>query len=364
MKRFKQIFSALIIAVSVTACTETEQKILPEELAINQKFNPETYVCYQPVNEIVIDGKLDEADWQKASWTNLFVDIEGDKKPAPSYETRAKMLWDENYLYVAAELQEPHIWGTLHQRDTVIFYDNDFEVFIDPDWDTHNYYEFEINAINTVWDLLLTKPYRDNGLPIDSWDIIGLKSATSIDGTLNNPADTDKAWYVEIAFPMEVLREAKAGQKVPVDGEQWRIGFSRVEWQMIVENDRYLKKKGPNGERIPEDNWVWSATDEIAMHKPELWGVVQFSQSNTENQNAVYQQTEDWEIISQLRNLYYRQIQYKKEFGEFASSAKALHFDDFKPEISVHGDTYNASILSTSGKSKWYIREDGKLWQE
>ena len=364
MKRLEQIFSALIITVSVFACVKTEKKMLPEELSINQVFNPETYVCYQPAGEIIIDGKLNETDWGKASWTNLFVDIEGDKKPAPTYETRAKMLWDENYLYVAAELQEPHIWGTLHQRDTVIFYDNDFEVFIDPDWDTHNYYEFEMNALNTVWDLMLTKPYRDNGLAIDSWDIAGLKSATSINGTLNNPTDTDKAWYVEIAFPMEVLREAKAGQKIPVDGEQWRIGFSRVEWQMITETGRYQKKKGPNGERIPEDNWVWSATDEIAMHKPELWGIVQFSESNTDNQNAVYQQTEDWGNISQLRNLYYRQIQYKKEFGEYASSAKLLLFDSFDPEISVQKNTYIASISSVSGKSKWFIREDGKLWQE
>lgn len=31
--------------------------------------------------------------------------------------------------------------------------DNDFEVFLDPDGDNHNYYEIEINAHNTVWDL-------------------------------------------------------------------------------------------------------------------------------------------------------------------------------------------------------------------
>ena len=47
------------------------------------------------------------------------------------------------------------------QHDAVIFHNNDFEVFIDPDGDTHNYYELEINALNTVWDLFITKPYRE-----------------------------------------------------------------------------------------------------------------------------------------------------------------------------------------------------------
>src|SRR5207302_4948895 len=64
---------------------------------------------------------------------------------------------------VFAELEEPHVWGTITRKNKVIFYDNDFEVFIDPDGDNHNYYEFEINALNTIWELTLVKPYRNGG---------------------------------------------------------------------------------------------------------------------------------------------------------------------------------------------------------
>ncbi|MBL0177001.1 MAG: carbohydrate-binding family 9-like protein [Ignavibacteria bacterium] len=123
-----------------------------------------------------IDGKLSDAAWAKAPWTDDFVDIEGDAKPAPRFRTRAKLLWDERCLYIAAELEEPHVWGTLLQRDTVIFYDNDFEVFLDPNGDTHEYFEFEMNALNTVWDLSLPLPYKDGGKAIDSWDIEGLRT--------------------------------------------------------------------------------------------------------------------------------------------------------------------------------------------
>jgi hypothetical protein len=72
-----------------------------------------------------IDGKLDEPAWQHAPWTSDFVDIEGAAKPAPRFRTRAKMLWDDEFLYVAAELEEPHIVATITQKNEVIFHDND-----------------------------------------------------------------------------------------------------------------------------------------------------------------------------------------------------------------------------------------------
>ena len=77
---------------------------------------------------------------------------------------------------VGAELEEPHVWGTLRRHDSVIFHDNDFEVFLDPDGDNHVYGELELNALNTTWDLLLTKPYKDGGRAIDDWEISGLRT--------------------------------------------------------------------------------------------------------------------------------------------------------------------------------------------
>ena len=103
----------------------------------------------------MLTGRLSHSDWQRAPWTDLFVDIEGDVKPRPRFDTRVKMLWDESYFYVGAVLNEPHVWATLTEHDSVIFHDNDFEVFIDPDGDNHQYYEYEINAFGTDWDLRL-----------------------------------------------------------------------------------------------------------------------------------------------------------------------------------------------------------------
>ena len=123
------------------------------------------------------------------------MDIEGNLKPDPFYDTKVKMLWDDNYFYFGAEMEEPHIWATLTARDAVIFKDNDFEIFLDPDGDTHNYYELEVNALETEWDLLLLKPYRDQAkVAVDSWDIPGLITKVHVDGTLNDALDMDNGW--------------------------------------------------------------------------------------------------------------------------------------------------------------------------
>src|SRR3569623_2020841 len=72
---------------------------------------PEGYVCARAKGAINIDGKLDEAVWAAAPWTHDFQDIEGKAKSVPRFRTRAKMLWDDNYFYVSAEHEKPHVWG-------------------------------------------------------------------------------------------------------------------------------------------------------------------------------------------------------------------------------------------------------------
>jgi hypothetical protein len=235
------------------------------------------YVCYRAQAAPEIDGRLDEPNWRAASWSEDFIDIVGDARPAPRWRTRVKMLWDDDYLYVGAEMEEPDLWATLTERDAVIYRDNDFEVFIDPDGDTHNYYELEINAFGTVWDLFLNKPYRDGGKADTSWDIDGLEAAVFLQGTLNDPSDRDDGWTVELAIPWRALAEHAPEGRAPRAGEEWRMNFSRVQWQLEVAGGRYQKVTDPGtGKPLPEDNWVWSPQGAVNMHMPEMWGVVRF----------------------------------------------------------------------------------------
>lgn len=232
---------------------------------------PKRYTCNRATTPIQVDGHLDDAAWRSAPWTDDFVDIQDAGHPQPRFRTRVKMLWDDRYLYIAAELEEPHVWATLTQHDSVIFRDNDFEVFLNPSGDTRNYFEFEMNALNTGWDLFLNKPYREGGKADNSWEIPGLLTAVQVDGTLNDPRDRDRGWTVEIAFPWSAFA-SRAPVKRPAAGDQWRINFSRVEWQTGIVDGKYVKVPGQ-----PEDNWVWSPQGLIDMHVPEHWGHVQFA---------------------------------------------------------------------------------------
>ncbi len=245
--------------------------------AFSQVITPLRYTCYQTNTKLVIDGKLEDAAWQQAAWTDDFTDIEGDKKPKPPLRTRVKMLWDQQYLYIAAELEEPNIWGRLLQRDTIIFHDNDFEVFIDQDDDAKEYFEIELNARNTPFDLFMPRPYNEGGHALINWDAKGMRTAVHINGTLNKPADKDKSWTVEMAIPFTALRLLNV-RELPLNNTVWRINFSRVEWDTEVKNGQYVKKTNPATNRpLPEHNWVWSPQGVINMHIPQKWGYLQFS---------------------------------------------------------------------------------------
>ena len=259
---------------------------------------------------LTIDGKEHESSWQNAPWSAPFIDIEGNKKPP--YETHVKMLWDSTNLYIFAQIEEPHIWGDITERDAVMYYNNDFEVFIDPSGDTRNYAEIEINAQNAVWDLLLSKPYRTGGKYNTQWDIPDIQTAVFIDGTLNDPSDIDQGWSVEMAIPLEYLVHLKNKPKtIPKDGEQWRINFSRVEWDHTITNGQYAKKRDlQTNQLLPEYNWVWSNQTMINMHAPEKWGYVQFS-NQTNIKNVAFDYPKDWAIQQVAYGLFLKALKHQ-----------------------------------------------------
>lgn len=311
---------------------------------------PLGYVCGRAGAPVVVDGRLDDAAWQAAPWSAPFVDIEGDARPRPAWRTRVKMLWDDDYFYLAAELEEPHVWATLTEHDSIIFQDNDFEVFIDPDGDSHEYYEFEINALGTTWDLRLPKPYKDGGSAVDAWEIPGLRAAVWVDGTINDPRDVDRGWSLELAFPWPVLGEYAACPAPPRPGDQWRINFSRVEWDVEVIDGVYRKVAGR-----PEHNWVWSPQGVIDMHRPERWGYVQFEQSA----ETPFRPDDTAPARELLHRVYYAQRRWQAEQGDWCGDLAALGFDG-AVELRRTADGWQAAAGTPDGR-RLVIRHDARI---
>lgn len=245
---------------------------------------PKSYTCFYTEDPIHIDGELSEKTWQEMPFSDSFGDIlgassiKGVRKDQTEniLPTQVKMCWNNQYLYIGAKLTEPHIRGHLKQRDTIVFHDNDFEIFIDPANTTRNYFEFEINALNTLLDLFMPKPYNSGGNAVITWDAKGIEHQVALQGTLNQHTDQDSSWTVEIAIPFAALQLwGKAG--IPAEGDFWRINFSRVQWDYSNADGLFSKKRDANGRVLPEHNWTWSPQGVSNMHLPERWGYLIFA---------------------------------------------------------------------------------------
>ncbi len=361
MNRYQQLFFSLFfISLSGGLSASAQSSFKGLETLFTQ---PLSYVVHHTTKPVTIDGDLSDEAWQQAAWTSNFVDIEGNLKPLPTYNTQVKMLWDDSCLYIAAHITEPHVWATLKKHDQVIFNDNDFEVFINPDGTTHHYYEIEFNALNTVFDLYMAKPYRNGGSALISFNLSGMRSAVKVDGTLNDPSDTDKGWTVEISIPFRDLSLGNDVQ-IPVDGLTWRINFSRVEWDTQAVGGKYVKQTDAQGRRLPEHNWVWSQQGVVNMHYPERWGYLQFTKQNAPvNFTLPYRD----ELQQYLWLIYYKQKQWLAKKHVYALSLKALGMQSTKVKIknilnmfSMEATKHQFIVSIKSGKGAGYsIDQDG-----
>lgn len=320
---------------------------------------PRQYVATYTSTPPLVDGKIEDTVWKNVPWTEYFKDIEGDSKPAPTWNTRAKMTWTSEGLYIAAELLEPHVWAYLNKHDEIVFYDNDFEVFIDPDNDTHRYYEIEINAANTIFDLFMPKPYRNNSGAMFAYNTPGMKTAVSIQGTLNNPGDTDKGWTVEMFIPFMAVTMGNVA-KVPADGEFWRLGFSRVEWDVEVKDGKYVKLKGANGRSLPEHNWVWSPQGLVNMHYPERWGYLFFSKPESGKDPSDYKIPYSETQKKYLWLVYYLQKEYFQKNRSYAKDLKDLGINE--SEFKLEGKDNKLWMEATSRQFMVYINGNENMY--
>ena len=253
------------------------------------------YTAFRTTEPIKIDGQLNEKCWQTAPRSPRFIDILTGKPTL--YDTRAAVLWDDTNLYVGFWVEEPHVKATLTQHGAHIYENNDVEVFIAG---RDAYYEFEINALNTVYEAFFiwqdaydkggyaqvpefersnpkVKPFNGvdftnhpRGMRVGSWawEFPGLKTAVHIDGTLNDDRDTDRGWTVELAFPwagMKWLAKADGRALPPKDGDVWRIDFSR-----------FNQYKAPPPAQ-DSSGWFWSRHGAWDSHIPECFPYIRFS---------------------------------------------------------------------------------------
>jgi hypothetical protein len=212
-----------------------------------------------------------------------------------------------------------------------IFQDHALEIFFDPDEDGLNYVEFQINAYEAVWDLIMPKAYRNGGASLSTWDIKGLKKSVFVNGTLNNPSDTDKYWGIELAFPVRSLAGGRGGLTA---GSTWRMNFSRVDWQTQIVDGKYVRTKTDKGQNMPPVYTTWTSQGAVNLHAPEMFGYVQFVDA-LPSKTAIIS-PENAKMKQTLWKYYYLQQDYKIKNMKYAANLDEL--SKAYPSISFAGD--------------------------
>ena len=256
------------------------------------------YTCYRTSHKPAIDGRLDKPAWREAPKSPRFVDL---VTGVPGFlETRMAALWDDEGLYVGFWVSEPNVQARLAERDSLVWNENDVEIFIGGE---DCYYEFQVNALATIyevfyiWQDALKKGSRfdlpefdlrerrvdviggfQDGLRYGKdprgprwafmdWDLPGLRAAVQGQGTLNDASDVDEGWTAEIAFPWRGLTRLAGSRPLPPrDGDVWRMDFSRFE---------LLESCGVTVE--PHPGWALNAHGVYDSHIPECFSFVHFS---------------------------------------------------------------------------------------
>lgn len=186
------------------------------------------YNCFYTNEKIKIDGLLNESSWKKAKTLNFIIPVTHKK---PVSKTDAKVLWDDKYLYVGFKAYDKDIYSYYKNRDDQTCREDVLEVFFKTDLKKEPYYNFEINALGTVYDAFNIKRGVDEHRWAQ-WNCKGLKSAVYIKGTLNNWRDIDDYWQLEVAIPFSSLETLKG--KVPKPGDIWMFHLARYDYSVYL----------------------------------------------------------------------------------------------------------------------------------
>lgn len=220
------------------------------------------YEVHRTRSPIVVDGVLTDREWGHAPETAPFKEVfqPGDLEEA---RTTAKLLWDDQYLYVAFICYDSDIWSTYEKFDDPVYAQEAAEIFIDPEGQGKYYWEIDVSPRNVVVDLMIPRAgYQGFARTLMRYNVKGLRTAVKVYGTLDNRQDTDEKWTVEMAIPWSDFKGRKVNVP-PKIGDSWRANMFRCE------------RAGPG----PEDDQFlsWSLSPGV-FHQPKNFGVLTFTE--------------------------------------------------------------------------------------
>ncbi len=132
------------------------------------------YVAPHSASAIVIDGRAEDAVWEEAQWRELKYRWLGPEYTPEDFEGRFKVAWDENRIYILAEIVDD-ILIDAYRDPLVQYWDDDcLEIFLDEDYSggehqfNHNAFAYHMSLDNRAIDIGTDQKARDYSHHVDS----------------------------------------------------------------------------------------------------------------------------------------------------------------------------------------------------
>ncbi len=181
--------------------------------------------CRRATNRLKIDGVLDEVAWEKAQVMEDFSTFWEKRKAKTA--TKARLLWDADYLYFCAEMEDTDLYADVKEHNGMCWTNDVFELFFKPREDKLGYYEFQVNALNTQLEMYLPSRGAGGYQRFAPSANLGIESGVKLRGTLNDWTDKDRGWTVEGRIPWKAF-EPTGGRPKP--GDKWRFALCRYDY--------------------------------------------------------------------------------------------------------------------------------------
>lgn len=239
-------FLSILLSLVFISCGRQEKEVRFDDMIIAVRSD----------TSVVVDGKLDDPVWQESDKIYLRDSDNGNNVSDSSFSTYAMTAYNDNYLYIAFLCNDSDIYSYFTERDQHLWEDEAVEVFIDTDDHPNTYVEIECSPNNVLFDSYIVDPVNIDVEETSKFDLPGIKTASTVDGTVNIRDDIDKRWTVEMAIPIDEIVEDF--NKKTLKSAKWKINFYRI--------DR--DADGPV-------YYAWSPTHG-RFHKPKVFGKLIF----------------------------------------------------------------------------------------
>ena len=190
----------------------------------------DSYTITKVTSAPTIDGQLTE--WSGVPTMSFTVHTDGS---AGSTSGTAQAVWDDNAIYFAFSISDTDVKSNYTNQDDKLFNNDDLvEIFLDFDGTGKDYLELGVSAANVNYDLTACPAITCGGWygsGLNGYDVAGLETTAIVNGTLNNSADTDQGYVIEVKIPFSGLTSAPdANFSTPQVGTIWKGNVYTIDY--------------------------------------------------------------------------------------------------------------------------------------